>query len=143
MSRIMAIYESCICNMCSRYPRLHINLNQPERGPRGPRTCSRYHRNCRKEYFFPVKYEFVRNFVTFLLKKTKVRYIERFSNEKSKMKRVSRGPCGPRKIVQIFYSVMCIQQEQAVIINMSDQFYMLPLLVLSTTVKKILKSVDV
>ena len=46
-----------------------INLNQPERGPHGPRTCSRYYRNCRNRYFFPVKFEFVRNFVTFLLKK--------------------------------------------------------------------------
>ena len=45
-----------------------LNLNQPERGPHGPRTCSRYYRNCRNEYFFPVKYEFVQNFVTFLLK---------------------------------------------------------------------------
>ena len=28
MSRIMAIYESCICNMCSRYPRLHIKAQR-------------------------------------------------------------------------------------------------------------------
>ena len=46
-----------------------INLNQPERGPHGPRTCSRYYKNGRNKYFFPVKFEFVRNFVAFLFKK--------------------------------------------------------------------------